>query len=87
MEYVIFYAFAVLAGFKSMCPQGGRPPCPDPVAKALFGFITGAIAAVAYFFLFIGSRALECCDLIAVSILAYLFSHFIWAFFFTKKER
>ena len=81
---------AVFAGFRALCPPwatvADRPPCPDPLGRVLFGFIAGAIAALAYFFLFVGKRALECCDLIAVSILAYLFSYLIWALFFAKKR-
>lgn len=91
MHQIIFYGVAALAGFRALCPPDAglrdRDPCPDPLARILFGFITGAIAAVAYFFLFVGKRALEVCDLIAVAMLAYLFSYFIWALFFAKKAR
>jgi hypothetical protein len=89
--FIPFYAIAVLAGFRALCPpsQGALEydPCPDPLARVVYGFIAGAIAAVGYFFLFVGKRALECCDLIAVAILAYLFSYFIWALFFAKKSK
>jgi len=91
MEHIVFYAVAAFAGLRALCPPDAglrdRDPCPDPLARVLYGFITGAIAASAYFFLFVGKRALECCDLIAVAILAYLFSYFIWALFFAKKAR
>lgn len=86
MEKVLFFAFAALAGYAAWCPRGGRPPCPDPVSKALFGLIVGAIAGLAYLLLFLGKRAVECCDLIAVAIIAYLFALFIYTLFFAKRE-
>jgi len=86
MDYFVFYGIAVLAAYKALCPDGRRPPCPDPVGLILIGLIIGAIAAVAYYFLFVAKRALECCDLIAVALLAYLFTHFIWTLFFRKKQ-
>jgi hypothetical protein len=86
MDKIIFYVAPALAGFLAFCPRGHKPPCPDPLAKVLLGFVLGVIAAIAYYFLFVGTRALESCDIIAVVLLAYLFSHFIWVFFFGKKE-
>ncbi len=83
---ILFFAFAAFAGYAAWCPRGGKPPCPDPVVKALFGLIVGAIAGLAYLLLFIGKRAIECCDLIAVAIIAYLFALFIYTLFFAKRE-
>jgi hypothetical protein len=91
MPQIIFYGIAIFAGFRALCPPTAgfrdHDPCPDPLGKVLFAIFAGAIAAVAYIFLFMGNRALEWGDLIAVSILAYLFSNFIWTLFFTKRER
>ena len=86
MEGFVFYSAAALAGVLAICPRGRRPPCPDPVGKSLIGLLFGVIAAVAYYFLFVGKRALECYDIVAVILYAYLFSHFIWILFFTEKE-
>jgi len=86
MEKIMFYVAAALAGVLAICPGGRKPPCPDPVAKSLLGLVFGVIAAIAYYFLFVGKRALECCDIIAVVLIAFLFSHFIWILFFAKKE-
>lgn len=86
MEKVIFFAFAALAGYVAFCPRGGKPPCPGPLAKTLFGLVVGAVAGVAYLLLFIGKRAIECCDLIAVAVIAYLFALFIYTLFLAKKE-
>ncbi|MFZ2055102.1 MAG: hypothetical protein WAU81_13020 [Candidatus Aminicenantales bacterium] len=86
MDKIIFYAASALAGFLAICPRGKKPPCPDPLAKSLLGLVMGVIAAIAYYFLFVGTRALECCDIIAVVLIAFLFSHFIWTLFFAKKE-
>jgi hypothetical protein len=87
----IIYGIAIFAGFRALCPPSAgvrdHDPCPDPLGKVLFAIFGGAIAAVAYLYFFIGKRTLECCDLIAVAIFAYLFSHFIWTLFFAKKER
>jgi len=86
-KMILLFSGAVLAGYLAWCPRGGRPPCPDPIVKTLFGgFITGAIAGAAYLFLFVKDRAVECCDLIAVAVIAYLFALFIYTLFFAKKE-
>ena len=53
---------------------------------AFSGLTWGKIAGVAYLLLFIGKRAIECCDLIAVAIIAYLFALFIYTLFLAKKE-
>lgn len=87
MKLAFFIVVAVLAAYKGWCPRGHRPPCPDPVGKVLLGgTITGAIAGFAYYFLFIGKRALECYDLIAVILIAFLFAVFIQTLFFAKRE-
>jgi hypothetical protein len=87
MEKVLFFAFAALAGYLGWCPRGGRPPCPDPIAKTLFGgLISGALAGIAYLFLFLKDGIVECCDLIAVAVLAYLFALFIHTLFFAKAK-
>lgn len=86
MVEVMYFSFAALAGAVAFCPRGHRPPCPDPLMKSLVGLVFGAIAGVAYLLLFIGKRAIECCDLIAVAIIAYLFALFIFNLFFAKKE-
>jgi len=86
MEIAIFYGVAALAGFAAICPRGRKPPCPDPIAASLWGLVIGVLAAVAYYFLFLAKRSLESGDLLAVALVAYLLSHFIWIFFFAKRE-
>jgi hypothetical protein len=86
MKEVIFYGVAALAGFLAICPGGRKPPCPDPIAASLWGLVMGGLAGVAYYFLFLGKRALESWDLLAVALVAFLLSHFIWIFFFAKRE-
>ncbi len=87
MKLTFFFVVAVLAAYKGWCPRGQRPPCPDPVGKTLIGgIITGVTAALAYYFLFVGKRALECCDLIAVILIAFLFAVLIQTLFFAKRE-
>lgn len=86
MVTIMYFSFAALAGYAAFCPRGGKPPCPDPVLKTLFGLVVGAIAGIAHLFLFIGKRDIECCDLIAVAVIGYLFAHFIYTLFFAKKE-
>ena len=86
MVEATFFAVAALAGYAAFCPRGGKPPCPGPLAKTLFGLVVGAVAGLAYLLLFIGKRAIECCDLIAVAVIAYLFALFIYTLFLAKKE-
>jgi hypothetical protein len=86
MERVMLYIIGVLAGHVASCPPGRGRPCPDPLFKSLFGPVIGVIGVIGYVFLFLGKRAIEPCDLIAAGLIAYLFSHFIWTLFFTKKE-
>ena len=86
MEKAILIVVSGLAGYFAFCPRGGKPPCPGPLAKSLFGLVVGAIAGIAYLLLFIGKRVIECCDLIAVAVIAYLFALFIYTLFLAKKE-
>ena len=84
---ILLFTSAVLAGYLAWCPRGGKPPCPDPLIKTLFGgLISGAIAGVAYLLLFIKDRGVECCDLIAVAVISYLFALFIYTLFFAKSK-
>lgn len=87
METALLFSASVLAAYRGWCPRGGRPPCPEPLMKTLLGgIITGAIAGASYLFMFVGKRALESCDLIAVIIIAYLFATFIQTLFFAKGK-
>jgi hypothetical protein len=52
----------------------------------LGAFLLGGIATALYVFLFMGKRAFECCDLIAIAVFSYLFTHFFWTLFSKKSE-
>jgi len=82
---ILLFTSAALAGYAAFCPRGGKPPCPDPMFKTLSGLVVGAIGGLAYLLLFIKGRAIECCDLIAVAVIAYLFALLIYTLFFAKK--
>lgn len=84
----VFLAFGIgiSASVKSICPGGRRPPCPDPLWMILGAFLLGGIATALYVFLFMGKRAFECCDLIAIAVFSYLFTHFFWTLFSKKRE-
>jgi len=71
-----------LAGLRAICPRGGDD-CPK--LRVVLGLILGAVAGVCYILLFLGKRALECCDLIALILVAYLFTFFISNFLPEKK--
>ncbi|MBN1222688.1 MAG: hypothetical protein JXB23_05535 [Candidatus Aminicenantes bacterium] len=85
-KWDLLRAFAMLmagfAGGVAKCPREGEN-CPK--LRVLWGFILGVVAAVVYILVFLGGRVLECCDLIAIILVAYLFTYFIDSLFPGKK--
>jgi hypothetical protein len=86
LHIVLAFGTGISASVKSICPGGRRPPCPDPLRMLLGAFLLGGIATALYVFLFMGKRAFECCDLIAIAVFSYLFTHFFWTLFSKKSE-
>jgi hypothetical protein len=85
-KFDLVTAFSMLiagfAGVAAKCPRGDDD-C--PILRALFGFVLGLVAVIVYILVFLGGRVLECCDLIAIILVAYLFTYFIDRVFSGKK--